>query len=209
MTWDDRRADYLESGPADGELKDERLDLIREVLQSEATWAEPKGTLPSGLVGRPTTNQASASSRDRRMALLGIAAVMLLTLTIIGVSAVLDGSTESGEIVTAMNGTELAPSAGGTATLRETGSGWWIRLDLAGLPPAPKDTYYQGWVWRNGEGVSIGTFHNRDGTYPIVLWAGVDVAEYPSIWVTLQDEGAGPEASDRLMMTAEIPGLEG
>jgi hypothetical protein len=42
-----------------------------------------------------------------------------------------------------------------------------------------------------------------------VLWSGVDVADYPAIWVTLEDEGAGPEASDRIMMKGRVEDLTG
>jgi hypothetical protein len=106
-----------------------------------------------------------------------------------------------------MSGTELAPSAAGTASLRPTSSGWYIRLDVSGLPAAPLGSYYEGWVWSDDEGVSIGTFHLRDDSDPVVLWSGVDVAEYPAIWVTLEDEGAGPQASDQIMMKGRLDDL--
>ncbi len=111
------------------------------------------------------------------------------------------------ETVVAINGTDLAPDATGKATLRPTSSGWYIRLEVSGLPAAPEGTYYEGWVWSEEEGVSIGTFHLHGGAEPVVLWSGVDVAEYPAIWVTLQDEGAGAEASDRIMMKGRIEDL--
>jgi hypothetical protein len=39
----------------------------------------------------------------------------------------------------------------------------------------------------------------------VVLWSGVPLAEYPSIWVTLEDEEEGPEASDLVVMTGRLP----
>jgi hypothetical protein len=90
--------------------------------------------------------------------------------------------------------------------VKPTDAGWWIRLDVTDLPPAPDGMYYEGWVWSDaGEGVSIGTFHLRGGDAPVVLWSGVPLAEYPSIWVTLEDEEEGPEASDLVVMTGRLP----
>jgi hypothetical protein len=90
--------------------------------------------------------------------------------------------------------------------VRSTEAGWWIHLDVTGLPPAPEGQYYEGWVWSDeGEGVSIGTFHLRGGDAPVVLWSGVPLAEYPSIWVTLENEDEGPEASELVVMTGRIP----
>jgi hypothetical protein len=60
-------------------------------------------------------------------------------------------------------------------------------------------------VWSDeGEGVSIGTFHMRGDEMPIMLWSGVPLGEYPSIWVTLESETEGPEASDAIVMTGRI-----
>ena len=135
---------------------------------------------------------------------MAAAAVAAITLLVVGIIAAYEPAVET---VVAINGTDLAPSAAGIATLRPTPSGWYIRLDVSGLPAAPEGSYYEGWVWSEDEGVSIGTFHLRDGSEPVVLWSGVDVAEYPAIWVTLQDEGAGPEASDRIVMKGRIEDL--
>jgi hypothetical protein len=126
---------------------------------------------------------------------------------ILGTLAVLD---EERVTVVAMSGTELEVSASGSAAVRPNDAGWWIRLDVTGLPPAPDGMYYEGWVWSDAdEGVSIGTFHLRGGDAPVVLWSGVPLAEYPSIWVTLEDEEEGPEASDRVVMTGRLPDSPG
>ena len=110
------------------------------------------------------------------------------------------------EIVVAMTGTEIERGAGGQAAVGPSGSGWWIRLDATGLPPAPEGSFYEGWVWSDeGDGVSIGTFHLRGGDTPVTLWSGVEMAEYPSIWVTLEQEDDGPEASDLVVMTGRMP----
>jgi hypothetical protein len=118
--------------------------------------------------------------------------------------AVLDAEVD--DTILAMVGTEIEAGAGGTAAVRPTGSGWWIRLDLTGLPPAPEGSYYEGWVWSDdGEGVSIGTFHLRNDQGPVILWSGVEMEEYPSIWVTLEDEDGSAVASDRVVMKGRMP----
>jgi hypothetical protein len=200
MTSDDRIVSYLEGGPPEGDARDDRLDLVREILARPAAWAEPPAELQiDGATAR--VDAGAPDVRMRRGVLTGIAAALLLTIAL----AVMGGSGQvQGEgTVVAMAGTDLAPGANGTATLRETPSGWYIRLEVSGLPPAPEDSYYEGWVWDSGEGVSIGTFHLRGGTEPVALWSGVDVAEYPEIWVTLEDEDGDPAASDRLMLMGE------
>ncbi len=53
--------------------------------------------------------------------------------------------------------------------------------------------------------VPIGTFHAREGDGPIELWSGVDVADYPTMTVTIQQEGAGPESSGIVVLRGEIP----
>jgi len=209
MTPDDSRAHYLASGSADTPLDHERLDLIREVLADPATWAEPPPGVADGLLaalGEETTPAESAlPGRGARWPMVaalagGMVAVVALVLSTI---SVLDHERDT---VVAMSGTELEESATGQAAVRATDAGWWIHLDVTGLPPAPEGQYYEGWVWSDeGEGVSIGTFHLRGGAAPVVLWSGVPLAEYPSIWVTLENEDEGPEASELVVMTGRIP----
>jgi hypothetical protein len=129
-----------------------------------------------------------------------VGALVALAALVIGTVAVVQDDN-----VVAMTGTELEAEASGEAVVGRTDAGWWIELDVTGLPPAPEGSYYEGWVWSDeGEGVSIGTFHLRGDEMPIMLWSGVPLAEYPSIWVTLESEAEGPEASDEIVMTGRI-----
>jgi hypothetical protein len=211
MGSDDTRSEYLATGSGEKPADHEQLDLIRGVLAGNSTWAEPPdgvmedmlATISRGGDGR--VQVAKARATWRRPWVIATAAVAVITLLVVGVTAVFDEPDL--DTVVAVNGTDLAPAATGIATLRPTPSGWYIRLDVSGLPAAPEGSYYEGWVWSEEEGVSIGTFHLREGAEPVVLWSGVDVAEYPAIWVTLQDEGAGAEASDRIMMKGRIEDL--
>jgi len=208
MVNDDASARYLASGPGDDSRPNDRLDLMRDVLADQATWAEPPPQVVDGLlaaVGAANPNLDSPPVDPPHWPLVAAvlgsaAAVIALVLATIGV---LDSVEET---VVAMTGTELEAAAGGRADVRPTGSGWWIRLDVNGLPPAPEGSFYEGWVWSDeGEGVSIGTFHLRGGDAPVVLWSGVEMADYPSIWVTLENEDDGPEASGLVVMTGRMP----
>lgn len=206
---EDSRARYLATGSIDVPIEHDRLDLIRGVLAEEATWAEPPPEVADGVLaalGRESVPALSAvPERGSRWPLIaavvgGAAALVALVLSTVAVLG------QEQETIVAMAGTELEESAQGEAAVRPADAGWWIRLDVTGLPPAPDGSYYEGWVWSDdGAGVSIGTFHLRGAEAAVVLWSGVPLADYPSIWVTLENEAEGPEASDQVVMTGRIP----
>ena len=54
--------------------------------------------------------------------------------------------------------------------------------------------------------VTIGTFHMQGGDDTVELWSGVPLDEYPTLTVTLQDEGGGQESSGRVVLTGVIGG---
>ncbi|HSM45996.1 MAG TPA: anti-sigma factor [Acidimicrobiia bacterium] len=200
----DDRADYLAAATGQGPTERARLDLIRQILASEAAWAEPPPEVADRLLAAIGSTKRSAvatrSPRRRRWgwaaAISGAAAAAAVALA--GVFGVFSAPNEQ---VVEIAGTDLEPAATGEAAIGETDAGWWIRLDIEQLPAAEPGTYYEGWMWNDqGEGVSIGTFHLRGGTEPVVLWSGVDPIDYPAIWVTLEDEDGDPSASDRVVM---------
>ena len=199
----DDRADYLASATGQGPVERARLDLIRQILASEAAWAEPPPEVADRLlaaIGSTKRSDVDTPSPHRRKwgwvaAVSGAAAAVVVLAGVFGVFSAPD------EQVVSIEGTDLEPGAIGEAAIRETDAGWWIRLDIEQLPAADSGTYYEGWMWNDqGEGVSIGTFHLRGGTEPVVLWSGVDPIDYPAIWVTLEDEDGDPSASDRVVM---------
>lgn len=212
MALEDVRTEYLATGSGEAPGDKEQLDLIRGVLARGETWEEPPATVIEGLLatigreGSPVVPARRQPGRSPRVWVAAAVAVVVAGLAI-GASALFAQPVR--ETVVAMTGTDLAPGAHGEAVIRPADSGWYIRLDVDGLPPAPEGTYYEGWVWGDtGHGVSIGTFHLRGDGDPVVLWSGVGMDEYPSIWVTLQDEQEGPSASDLIMMTGRV-GEEG
>jgi anti-sigma-K factor RskA len=200
----DERAEYLASPGGAEPGGRERLDLIRAILGQDATWSEPPPEVGDRLLAAIGSHGAPSShanpDRTRRW-VTPVAAVVAMAAAVVLVAGLLGVFSNPDEQVVAIAGTELHPDAKGQAAIRETESGWWIRLDVEDLPAANDGTYYEGWVWNDqGQGVSIGTFHFRGGERSVVLWSGVNPADYPAIWVTLEDEDGDPSASDRVVM---------
>lgn len=204
----DREAEYLATGTGEPPENSENLDAARRVLLDAATWGVPPGSLAEDVLGeiRDQTDPFQESRRRVSPTRLLAAAMMLgaiFLVTFLGLGTLSDSSKVE------LAGTELLPTASGTAWLEPTDAGWSIRLDLDGLPPADDGYYYEGWVWSDdGDGVSIGTFHLRNGPERLSLWSGVDVADYPSIWISLQAEGGGPAVSDEIVMRGRLGPVE-
>lgn len=208
------RSEYLASGSGEKPHDYERLELIRSLLADESIWSEPPPHVADAIldeIGRDAgpTSPSSEPVRARRPWAAAAALAAALVALVLGISGIL--TTADGEIVVAIEGTELEADASGEATVRPTGDGWWIRLEVSELGAAPPGAYYEGWVWNEeGHGVSIGTFHLRGEGGSVILWSGVDPADYPAIWVTLEDEDGDPTASERIVMWGRIPeGEEG
>ena len=209
----DDRANYLASTSGARPADHERLDLIREILGRDATWAEPPPGVADHLLAaisnarRPEPAATPNVSRRRGLAAALAATFVSLAVIALAVNAVI--SPEEEELMVPIAGTELEPAATGAAAIHEAGAGWWIELELEDLPAAAEGTYYEGWLWNDdGDGVSIGTFHLRGDDEAVVLWSGVDPADYPAIWVTLEDEDGDPAASERVVMIGS-PSTEG
>jgi hypothetical protein len=211
MAREEPAAQYLATGSGEPPPHREQLDRIRSVLSRAESWEEPPPEVMEGLLaavgGEGRTPSAGAIPPRRRRGWVAVAAVAaMLAAGVLG--AALIAGLASEQTVVEMAGTDLAPQARATAVVRPASTGWHVSLDVADLPPAPAGSYYEGWVWSDdGRGVSIGTFHLRDGE-SVVLWSGVPLGDYPSIWVTLEEEDSGPEASESVMLRgrAELAG---
>lgn len=179
---------------------DDRLPTeIQQALEDDSVWQDPPGDLLARIEAQ-IEDESAASGASRWMWL--VAAVFVV---VAGTAAVINVfANDGGEpaAVIAIEGTDLAAEATGTADLFPTPNGWAIRFDVTGLPPAAEGTFYQGWVNNGTESVSVGTFHMRgDEPAPVELWAGVDLTEYSKLNITLQEIGAGPASSGVLIMT--------
>ncbi|WP_433018156.1 anti-sigma factor [Kribbella sp. CA-294648] len=188
---------------------------VTEILRDDTVWKQPPAWLEAKVTEQLRESAAPRSTNvvplRRRLSGAGggvrlAAAAAALLASAGAVTAVLAGS--RGAEMT-MAGTALAQGASAKASVMETVSGIEFALDVDGLPPAPADSYYQGWVKGSKGLVSIGTFHLRGGSKNVVLWSGVSPSDYPTVTVTLQHIGEGPASSGRIVLTGDIPDLTG
>ena len=194
-------------------------DSILAILRQEELWADPPADLEDRTLAALRTERDSrpapavdelAVARERRSRRQRWAAILVAGAAALVIGAVatvaITGNNQPGSTAVILAGTELQPDAAGRGSVVPRNSGFEIKLDISGLPPAPAGSYYQGWL-RNADGdaVTIGTFHGREGTNDIILWSGVDVVDYPTLTVTIQQEGAGPESSGRVVLRGQIP----
>ena len=99
----------------------------------------------------------------------------------------------------ALGPTELAPDAGGTATLTKTSSGWRIVLHATGLPRLDGGRFYQGWL-RNASGalVPVGTFNEGAD---VTLWSGVSPKQFTTLTVTRErDDGDQASSGEKVLV---------
>ncbi len=195
--------------------------VVTAALADPAVWAEPPAwlgesivatlraqrdidALDDGSVAAPQLVATGRSGRVHRTWWLAAAAAVV-AIVAVGVVVLLPDRDGEGEVAVAIEGTELAPGASADAVVNELAAGVAIRLDVAGLAPAPPGSFYQGWVRSEaGELVSVGTFHLRAGDDAVTLWSGVDIADYPTLTVTLQREGEGTEMSGEVVLRGSL-----
>ena len=213
MNDEERHADYLEGGTLDDTLDDAtraELDDLRRLLTSPSTWDEPPPELVDGIVAeiRAEAGDVPASTVRRRRTLMRpvlTAAAAAAAVLVVALGAILVNRDSGDGESFALAATDVVPDASGSATVESTGSGLSISLTIDGLPAAEPGTFYQAWMRGESDSVPIGTFHAREGDGPIELWSGVDVADYPTMTVTIQQEGAGPESSGIVVLRGSIP----
>ena len=217
---EDEFADFLDNGRhaagQDDESTRHTAVRFRNLLADDAVWAEPSPTGADELLAAieaesggaaagtaPTARPRPSARAGRRRLMLVAAAAAIAVLAGLAGILVRAGGDDGGQEF-AVAGTELAPEASAVATVEETGPGVAIELDVSGLPPAEPGTYYQAWVKGPDGLVTVGTFHMRGGDDKVDLWSGVPLDRYPTLTVTLQQEGAGQESSGRVVLTGDV-----
>ena len=219
---EDEFAEFLDRGgrAADrgGASTSDPAARVRDLLADESVWAEPasggvedllaaieaESTGPPAAGVRPSPAPARRGA-VRRGALIALSAAAALVL-VVGAVGIFARTADDGGREFDVAGTELAPEASAVATVDERGSGVAIELDVRGLPPAEPGTYYQGWV-KGDEGlVTVGTFHMREGDDTVDLWSGVPLDRYPTLTVTLQEEGGGQDSSGVVVLSGPVGG---
>jgi hypothetical protein len=171
---------------------------------TSATSAPATSAPATSAPGAPTSRAMQrAQQRWRRRlpyALLGAAAAVLLAIGLgIGLTRHQGPATQ---FTAALTGTALAPSASGSATMTKTASGWRIEVQASGLPRRDNGEFYEAWL-KNAAGdlVPIGTFN--EGT-DVTLWAGVPPGDFPTMTVTKQVVGAGPQSSKQVVLAGPV-----
>lgn len=175
----------------------ERLEAL---LGDHAVWAEPPGDLETRMLAEITTDADGhgdvAASGSRWWPAMAVAAAVVALFLAFGPTV---RETEPDGVPLAMHGTLLAPDAVAAGRVGPSQAGWWIRLQIDDLEPAPDGTFYEGWVSDGEHVVSVGSFHMHDGT-SVVLWSGVPVSEFQEMFVTRQDVGASAEPSSVVVL---------
>jgi Anti-sigma-K factor rskA len=97
--------------------------------------------------------------------------------------------------------TAAYPGVNGSATMRETSSGWEFRLSTANLTRLEKPFFYEAWIEGNKGLIPIGTFHTG---VDVILWGGVELDEYPKIVITKEQEDGNPAASDDRVLVGDV-----
>jgi Anti-sigma-K factor rskA len=186
------------------QLTDDELDAL---LADPSMWVVPSAGLAERVVtavqheASPSRSVVSLQDRRSRLsaptaALLGAAAASVLTL-----GAVRFMSRTPVQATSALVAPATKPGATGSANMRETNSGWEIRLNAPDLKRLDKPFYYEAWVFSAKGDISIGTFHS--GT-DVVLWAGVELDEYPELIITIEEEDNNPVASTEVALSGPI-----
>lgn len=192
-------------------------ERTESALRDRSTWASPPPGLEDALLAglRRERDQDRAVTTDddrarrawdpRNLIIAAVVTLVVLAGTAIGLRVV--GGQDGPEAhQVALVGTTLAPDAHAEATIVSKPSGFEITLDIEGLPPAPAGAYYQAWLKSaDGDLVTIGTFHAREGGDAIILWSGVDPEGFELLTVTLQKQGGGAESSGQVVLTGTLP----
>jgi hypothetical protein len=222
---EDKFADFLDDGhrgvsQGDDSTRDTAV-RFRDLLADDAVWAEPSPTGIDDLLAaidaesgakttagavpaRPAPSRTPSWARSRRLTIVAVAAGIVVLAGVVGV--VVRSADDDTSRTFAVAGTELAPDASAVASVEKTGSGVAIELDVSDLPPAEPGTYYQAWVKGPDGLVTVGTFHMRGGDDNVELWSGVPLDRYPTLTVTLQQEGAGQDSSGQVVLSGDIGG---
>ena len=185
----ERRAALEAEVAASPELADRLAEQERAVALAQSAAAQVEA--PSALRARvEAQRRVRRVPMGRRLAVVGAAATAVLALAV-GVT-VFGSGTSAEHYEVALAPTELAPDAGGEATLTKTSSGWRIELDATGLPRLANGRYYQAWL-RNSAGVTvpIGTFNEGRS---VTLWAGVSPKDFGTLSIT-REQADGDQAS--------------
>ena len=196
-------------------------DRVVAAIEADRAATTPVSLPESAMRPRNTSAHAGATDRSDNVIAIGrpssrsgprwlqpfVAGVAVAAAVTLGVVALNRRTDDGPATVLALAGTELAPAGvSGTARITETESGLRIELNATGLPRREGRQFYQAWLKGEAGLVPIGTFHTGDD---VVLWAGVSLADFPTLTVTLEEVGeeAGEqESSGQKVLVGKVAG---
>jgi len=170
------------------------LRAAAAALADPVVWEEPSpelGAQIEALIGSAAKRGdgpavSSPKWRPRWIAVAGIAASLIVVLAVFGLSR-----SPAPDWEVALPATDLAPGAVSTVQGWNEDSGTRMIVAIEGLAPAPDGFVYEFWLSDGPIHISAGTF--RTGG-EIELWSGVSRADFPRLWITLEevDEDESP-----------------
>jgi anti-sigma-K factor RskA len=171
---------------------------VEDPTPTVMTHGVPAVAPPSdlGAAREKRANRTGARRFTRPVFLVAAAAAVVAVA--VSATLVLRNSTSPRTFDVALSATELAPGAGGSATMLKTDSGWEIKLDATGLPRLDGGQFYQAWL-RNADGVlvPIGTFN--EGT-DVTLWAGVPPDQFSTMTITKESADGNQDSSGQRVL---------
>lgn len=152
-------------------------------LRDPLLWEEPPEHLAEAIV-EEVAGESQARPPRRRWWFLGIAAV--LALVVLGLAQL----TGRPDWQVDLRGGPAAPGAAATVSGWNLEEGTKMVLEISGLEPAPRDSYYELWLTApDGRHVSAGTFVNAGR---VEVTAGVRRSEFPRLWITREPADNDP-----------------
>lgn len=156
-------------------------------------------------------------ARRRRPARRRVVALVaaLLAVVVAGAAAVVrPGSVEGPERPAPQTETTTAlhpgegSDASGALTLRPSGSGLLVELEVAGLDPLPPGGVYEAWLREPGreKPISIGRFQRGQGaTAAVAFTASGGLDDYDGFWITAEPDATDPAHQGPTVLWADIP----
>ena len=186
---------------ASSKLADQLAEQERAVgfARSAAAEVEAPASLRARVDAQRHARRAPGRA-SRRLAVIG--ATALVGLAVVVGLVVFDSGTSGERLHASFAATNLAPGAGGEATLTKTSSGWRIELDATGLPRLGGRRFYEAWL-RNPAGVlvPIGTFNEGR---QVTLWAGVSPKNFPMLTVTRERADGDQSSSGEKVLVGTV-----
>jgi hypothetical protein len=200
------------------QLTDDMADLaeLQELLADPTLWDEPpadledrvvravRSELSPVVVAEPGSNVIPidiARRRTVRTSLLSAAAAAVVAAGIaVGLTRGSNSEVEGAELA-------LPDNRVGALQVKDTQSGVRIHLNAPDLPRLPEGQFYQGWLRSNTDVknlVPIGTFHTGAD---VTLWAGVPLAEYSTLTVTIEPADGNPASSGNRVLAVDLTSI--